>query len=290
MISSDDESNSTPSEKQCSQSKCKTILPPGSKYKTCEKFHNLATTAASFAHRGSGKDRKGRRSTGVRVGGSIFRKQLRMAGRETDILSLIAIMRSPLKKTRWVLIPFIQEDQTFIPTSNVPMISQDSRWLGIMPMDSSIKFHSRIAASWKHFKKKGQGSSSLQKTVSVVNVNSIQARKRLQQHGRAQLPTRCFIEHAHEQMKHNQIKLDFLLYILPQLTKYNNSSYRAVGALLKGCWSGNWALDKILIRHVTCPGRGWGWGAGEAHGRLACQKSRVLKFFFYTPVRCGRGR
>ena len=29
---------------------------------------------------------------------------------------------------------------------------------------------------------------------------------------------------------------------------------------------------------------------GEAHGRLACRKSRVLKFFFYTPVRCGRGR
>ena len=40
MISSDDESTSTPSEKQCSQSKCKTILPPGSKYKTCEKCRN----------------------------------------------------------------------------------------------------------------------------------------------------------------------------------------------------------------------------------------------------------
>ena len=84
--------------------KCKTILPPGSKYKTCEKCHNLAATAASFAHRGSRKDRKGRRrSTGVRVGGFIFRKQLRMAGRETEIshiLSLIAITRSPLKKKR----------------------------------------------------------------------------------------------------------------------------------------------------------------------------------------------
>ena len=170
MIFSDDESTSTPSEKQCSQSKCKTILPPGSKYKTCEKCHNLAATAASFAHRGSGKDGKGRRrSTGVRVRGSIFRKQLRMAGRETEIshiLSLIAITRSPLKKKRWVLIAFIQEDQTFIPTSNVPVIFQDSRWLGILPMDSSINFRTRIAASWKHFKKKGRGSSGLQKTVS----------------------------------------------------------------------------------------------------------------------------
>ena len=198
--------------------------------------------------------------------GSRRRKQLRMAGRESEIshiLSLIAITRSPLKKTRWVLIPFIQEDQTFIPMSNVPVIFQDSRWLGILPMDSSIKFRSRIAASWKHFKKKGRGSSGLQKTVSVVNVDSIQARKRLQQRGRAQLQTRCFIEHAHEQMKHNQIKLDFLLHILPQLAKYNNSSYRAVGALLKCRWSGNWywALDKILVCHVTCPGRGWGWGA-----------------------------
>ena len=35
-------------------------------------------------------------------------------------------MRSPLKKTRWVLIPFIQKDQTFIPKSNVPVIFQDS--------------------------------------------------------------------------------------------------------------------------------------------------------------------
>ena len=91
-----------------------------------------AATAASFAHRGSGKDRKGRRRrrrTGVHVGRSIFRKQLRMAGWETEIshiLSLIAITRSPLKKTRWVLIPFIQKDQTFIPKSNVPMIFQDS--------------------------------------------------------------------------------------------------------------------------------------------------------------------
>ena len=40
MISSDDESTSTLSEKQCSQSKCKTIPPPGSKYKTCEKCRN----------------------------------------------------------------------------------------------------------------------------------------------------------------------------------------------------------------------------------------------------------
>ena len=95
MISSDDESTSTPSEKQCSQSKYKTILPPGSKYKTCKKCHNLAATAASFAHRGSRKDRKGRRrSMGVHVGRSIFRKQLRMAGWETEIshiLSLIAL-------------------------------------------------------------------------------------------------------------------------------------------------------------------------------------------------------
>ena len=59
MILSDDESTSTPSEKQCSQSKCKTILPPGSKYKTCEKCDNLAATAASFTHRGSGKTERG---------------------------------------------------------------------------------------------------------------------------------------------------------------------------------------------------------------------------------------
>ena len=86
-------------------------------------------------------------------------------------------------------------------------------------MDLSIKFRSRIAASWKHFKKKVRGSSGLQKTVSVVNVDSVQARKCRQQRGRAQLQMRCFIEHEHEQMKHYQIKLQFLVtYIAP--TRY----------------------------------------------------------------------
>ena len=200
MISSDDESTSTPSEKQCSQSKCKTILPLGSKYKTCEKCHNLAITAASFAHRGSRKDRKGRRrSTGVCVGRSIFRKQLRRAGWETKISHIV--IDNDYKKSS-------EEDEVSINSfysrrsdfhsdkqcwSNVPMIFQDSRWLGILLMDLSIQFCSRITASWKHFKKKGQGSFSLQKTVSVMNIDSIQARKHCQQCGRAQLQTRCFI-------------------------------------------------------------------------------------------------
>ena len=218
MISSNDESTSTPSEKQCSQSKCKTILPPGSKYKTCEKCHNLAATAASFAHRGSEKYRKGRRrSTGVRVGGSIFRKQLRMAGRETEISHIsIGNHEKSSEEDEVSINCFYSRRSDIHSDEQCPVIFLDSRWLGILPMDSSIKFRSRIAASWKHFKKKGRGSSGLQKTVSVVNVDSIQAWKRLQQCGRAQLQTRCFIEHAHEQMKHNQIKLRFLVtYIAP---------------------------------------------------------------------------
>ena len=40
MIPNDDENTSIPSGKQCSQSKCKTILPPGSTYKTCDKCRN----------------------------------------------------------------------------------------------------------------------------------------------------------------------------------------------------------------------------------------------------------
>ena len=68
----------------------------------------------------------------------------------------------------------------------------------------------------KTLQKEGVGFFRLAENVSVVNADSIQAGKHRQQRGRAQLQTQCFFKHAHEQMKHNQIKLRFLVtYIAP---------------------------------------------------------------------------
>jgi len=111
------------------------------------------------------------------------------------------------------------------------------RWSETPPMNSSIKFHSRITAFWKLFKKKGWGSSGLQKSVSAMNVDSIQARKRHRQCGRAQLQTRCFIEHMHKAIRCNQTKLQFLL---PQCSDHVNTIPRWE-ASLKCLSSVNWS-------------------------------------------------
>ena len=77
-IPSNDESSSTPSEKQCSQSKCKTILPPRSTFKTCVKFHNN-----KLRKRGRGNER--RKGRGVYIGRSTFRQHLKMVVQETEM-------------------------------------------------------------------------------------------------------------------------------------------------------------------------------------------------------------
>jgi len=108
------------------------------------------------------------------------------------------------------------------------------RWSETSPMDSNIKFHSRIAAIWKIFKKKGWGSSGLQKTVSAVNIDSIQAGKHHRQCGRAQLQTRSFIECMHKEIRCNQTKLQLLL---PQRSDHVNTIPRREASLQVLNWS-----------------------------------------------------
>ena len=145
-----------PSEKQCSQSKCKTILPPGSKYKTCEKCQN----SSKLRTQRKWKRQRERRRMGVHVGRSIFRKQLRMAGQEIEIshiLTLIVIMRSPPKKMRWVWIPLIHKDQTFIPKSNVPKMDAHIKMIRDFAdgLEYQVLFQDRCFL--KIFQKEGAG-------------------------------------------------------------------------------------------------------------------------------------
>ena len=128
--------------------------------------------------------------TGVCVSRSIFRKQLRMAGQETEIshiLTLIAIMRSPLKKTRRVLIPFIHKNQTFIPKSNVPKMDAHIKMIRDFADGLKYQVSFKDCRSLKRLQKEGAGFFRLAENVSVVNIDSIQAGRRRQQHGRAQL-------------------------------------------------------------------------------------------------------
>ena len=181
---------------------------------------NAATAASFVLHTEEAEKTKGRRRRmGVCIGRSIFRKQLRMAGQETKIshiLILIAIMRSPPKKMRWLFILFIHKDQTFILKSNVPKMDAHIKMIRDFADGLEYQVSFQDCCFLKTLQKEGVGFFWLAENVSVVNADSIQAGKHRQQRGRAQLQTQCFFKHAHEQMKHNQIKLRFLVtYIAP---------------------------------------------------------------------------
>jgi len=213
-IPSDDESS--PSEKQCSQSKCKTILPPRSTFKTCDKCHN-----SKLRKRGRGNER--RKGRGVYIGRSTFRQHLKMVGQETEMWN--GCTHSDDQRLCWWT-----RVSNFIPGS--PLFENSSkRRGGVLPACRNL------SQLW----------TSIQfKPGSVTdNVGELNGKRNV-------------LSSVHKVIRCNQTKLQFLL---PQHSDHVNTILRRE-ASLKCLSSVNWSWIKTLICHVTCPGRGWGWGAG----------------------------